>query len=251
LTGHPAPATLSLQAKPARQVGVDVRSISVRSVGGVSANGLFGDVGAVGRPRDRLHHEAEDAVSFPVTAFVTAFVQRLVVFALLWWILTGVGHEAALFGAPFVVFAALLGTLMRFRARPGSAPLWPARPLALMRLIGFFLWHSLRGGVDVTIRAFRRPLPLKPDLIDYPLRLPPGQAPILMASMVSLMPGTLAVVGAGRLRVHVLDRTNRWHRDLERLERRICAVYGISDLGVRAAAGRAGQDDAAIDQRAE
>jgi multisubunit Na+/H+ antiporter MnhE subunit len=85
----------------------------------------------------------------------------------------------------------------------------------------------LRGGLDVTLRAFRHPLPLKPDLIDYPLRLPPGPTPILMASLVSLMPGTLAVICEGRLRVHVLDRHSDWHRDLERLEQRIGDVYRI------------------------
>ncbi|NBC48778.1 MAG: cation transporter [Gammaproteobacteria bacterium] len=160
-------------------------------------------------------------------AFVTALTQRLLLFALLWWLLTDGQHEAALFGAPFVLSAAVLSTVTRFRGQVLSASLWPARPLALMRLIGFFLWHSLRGGLDVTLRAFRRPLPLKPDLIDYPLRLPPGPTPILMASLVSLMPGTLAVICEGRLRVHVLDRHSDWYRDLERLEQRIGDVYHI------------------------
>lgn len=169
-------------------------------------------------------------MSLTLTAFVTAFAQRLLLFALLWWLLTDGQREAALFGAPFVVIAAVLSTLTRFRTQAFKASLWPARPLALVRLVGFFLWHSLLGGLDITLRAFRRPLPLAPDLIDYPLRLPPGPTPILMASLVSLMPGTLAVICEGRLRVHVLDRHSDWHRDLERLEERIAEVYRIPGM---------------------
>lgn len=162
-----------------------------------------------------------------LTAFITALTLRLLLFALLWWLLTDGQREAVLFGAPCVVIAAVLSTLTRFRGEGSRASLWPARPLALLRLTGFFLWYSLRGGIDVTLRAFRHPLPLKPDLIDYPLRLPPGPTTILMASLVSLMPGTLAVICGGRLRVHVLDRHSDWYRELERLEQHIGDVYRI------------------------
>lgn len=164
---------------------------------------------------------------FPVAAFAVALTWRVLVFALLWWLLTTGQQAALLFGAPFVLLAALLSTLARFRTRTGDGPLQPVAPLALLRLIGFFLWHSLLGGVDVALRAFRWRLPLSPDLIDYPLRLPPGPATVLMSGLVSLMPGTLAVIRAGRLRVHVLDRRGHWQQDLEGLEQRVGAVYRI------------------------
>jgi len=165
-----------------------------------------------------------------LTAFVTVFAQRIVLFGLLWWTLTTGRQDAAVFGAPFVVIAALVSTLTRLRSRASGTTLRPARLPALIRLTGFFLWNSLRGGVDVAVRAFRHPMPLKPDLIDYPLRLPPGPTPILMASMVSLMPGTLAVIAEGRLRVHVLDRDSHWHQDLERLEQHIGDAYRIPGM---------------------
>lgn len=161
------------------------------------------------------------------TAFVTVFAQRLLLFGLLWWTLTAGYKDAAVFGAPVVIIAALVSTLTRIRSRASGTTLRAARLPALIRLIGFFLWNSLRGGIDVAVRAFRHPMPLKPDLIDYPLRLPPGPTPVLMASMVSLMPGTLAVIAEGRLRVHVLDRDSHWHRDLERLEQHIGDAYRI------------------------
>jgi multicomponent Na+:H+ antiporter subunit E len=166
----------------------------------------------------------------PAGAFAAALAWRLFVFALLWWLLTSGQQAAALFGAPFVAAAALLSTLARFSARAGAAKLSPIAPLALLRLIVFFLWHSLLGGVDVALRAFRHPLPLQPDLIDYPLRLPPGPATVLMSGLVSLMPGTLSVICEDHLRVHVLDRRGQWHEDLERLEQRIGAVYRLPDF---------------------
>ncbi|WP_462321478.1 Na+/H+ antiporter subunit E [Halochromatium sp.] len=166
-------------------------------------------------------------MSLSAAAFAAALAWRLLVFALLWWLLTTGQQAAVLFGAPFVFAAALLSTLSRFRAHPTTDALHPVAPLALLRLIAFFLWNSLLGGIDVALRAFRRPLPLTPDLIDYPLRLPPGPATVLMSGLVSLMPGTLAVICEGHLRVHVLDRRGHWHRDLERLEQRIGAVYRL------------------------
>ena len=94
-------------------------------------------------------------------------------------------------------------------------------------MIPYFLYHSLSGGIDVAIRAFKRPLPLTPDLIDYPVRLPAGPATVLMAGLVTLMPGTLAVICDGRLRVHVLDRDGPFWHELQTLERHVGAVFGL------------------------
>jgi len=159
--------------------------------------------------------------------FAAAFGWRLLVFAGLWWLLSNGQQAAVLFGLPFVVAAALLSTLARLRKQPGTTELHPVAPWALLRLIGFFLWHSLLGGVDVALRAFRHPLPLQPALIDYPLRLPPGPSTVLMSGLVSLMPGTLSVICEGHLRVHLLDQRGQWHADLERLEQRVGAVYRL------------------------
>jgi multicomponent Na+:H+ antiporter subunit E len=159
-------------------------------------------------------------------AVVGGLLWRLSIFTLLWWILTEGRREALLFGAPFIVAAALLSVVFKGASlgRNGHGRISLS---ALGRLIPFFLWHSLRGGIDVGIRAFKPSLPLAPDLVDYPLRLPSGPAAVLMAGLVSLMPGTLAVIWDGRLRVHVLDRGGHFWRDLERLEEQVGAVFGL------------------------
>jgi multicomponent Na+:H+ antiporter subunit E len=163
-------------------------------------------------------------------AVVGGLLWRLSIFTLLWWMLTEGRGEALLFGAPFIVAAALLSVVFKGASlgRNGHGRISLS---ALGRLIPFFLWHSLRGGIDVGIRAFKPSLPLAPDLVDYPLRLPSGPAAVLMAGLVSLMPGTLAVIWDGRLRVHVLDRGGQFWQELERLEEQVGAVFGLQLAG--------------------
>ena len=50
----------------------------------------------------------------------------------------------------------------------------------------------LKGGVYVAWRAFDPRMPITPELIEYPLRLPPGLPRVILVNMVSLLPGTLS-----------------------------------------------------------
>jgi len=159
-------------------------------------------------------------------ALVGGLLWRLAIFTLLWWILTEGRGDALAFGIPFILTAALLSSAFKYKPHGRNGRGRIALP-ALGRLIPFFLYHSLSGGIDVAIRAFKRPLPLTPDLVDYPLSLPSGPATVLMAGLVSLMPGTLAVICEGRLRVHVLDRGGQFWRELQTLERHVGAVFGL------------------------
>ena len=75
-----------------------------------------------------------------------------------------------------------------------------------VRFVPFFLMRSLLGGVDVAWRAFHPGMPIAPEFIEYPLRLPPGLARVFMANTVSLLPGTMSTeIGENCLTVHVLD----------------------------------------------
>jgi multicomponent Na+:H+ antiporter subunit E len=152
-------------------------------------------------------------------------IWRLAVFSLLWWLLTEGRAEAWPFGLPFIAAAAAVSSLSR--PAPAGSGGWRISLMSLLRLSGYFLGHSLLAGVDVAARAFKHPLPLAPTLIDYPLRLPAGAPTVLMAGLVTLMPGTLAMIGRDRLRVHVLDRRGDFARDLRRLEARVAAVFRI------------------------
>lgn len=71
-----------------------------------------------------------------------------------------------------------------------------------------FLWVSILAGVDVARRALDPRLPLRCGLVDCPLGYPPGMARNTFATFTSLMPGTVAIIGDGRiLTYHCLDIT--------------------------------------------
>jgi len=148
---------------------------------------------------------------------------RAALFALLWWVLTGGATDSWPVGAVIVVIA-LLVTL-------GLSPFGPGRLslIGLLRFLPFFLWHSLKGGVDVATRAFRPSLPIDPCLVDYRLRLSSGPEAVFMVNVASLLPGTLAArLDRDRLQVHVLDQRGDFRRELEALERRVADLFGAS-----------------------
>ena len=100
---------------------------------------------------------------------------------------------------------------------------------ALFRFVPFFLIRSLLGGVDVAWRAFHPSMPIDPRLIEYPIQLPPGLPRVFLANTVSLLPGTLSVqLGSNYLNVHVLTRRKDVLSELENLERKVAALFGIT-----------------------
>lgn len=140
--------------------------------------------------------------------------------AMLWWALTGGAGWA--FGAPAVLAGVLVARALGPRATERG---W--RPWGLVRFLGFFLRESAAGGLDVAGRALHPRLPLELCWIDYALRLPPGPARLLFVASVSLLPGTLsAELNDNQVIIHSLNGDDR--RGLERLERRVAALYGLS-----------------------
>jgi multicomponent Na+:H+ antiporter subunit E len=145
---------------------------------------------------------------------------RLALFALLWWVLTEGQPGSWPLGALFAVMATAL-SLSLSRPAPWSA-------LGFARFVPFFLWWSLRGGVDVAWRACAPSLPIAPGMLTYRLRLPPGRARIFMTAVISLLPGTLsAEIVRNRLFVHVLDQRASTEADLAALETRVAGIFRI------------------------
>lgn len=151
---------------------------------------------------------------------VHALFMRLVLFALLWWILAAGDTASWTLGAPLVMVSATM-SLVLSKPTPWSA--WGALGFA-----PFFLWRSLRAGVDVAWRACVPSLPIAPAILTYRLRLPPGRARLFMTAVVSLLPGTLsAEVVRHRLCVHVLDRRSDAVSDLARLEEKVAQMFRL------------------------
>ncbi len=132
--------------------------------------------------------------------------QRAGIFALLWWILTEGDWASWGVGVPVLVASTYATFLLR------SPNAWRWNLVGLARFLPVFVWFSLRGGLDVALRALHPHCPLAPGLLVYPLRLRVGPARVFFANTVSLLPGTLsAELEDDRLTVHILERWKRGH----------------------------------------
>lgn len=178
---------------------------------------------------------------------------RVGLLILLWWLLNGDDWLSWWIGAPAIALATAVSLIV---VPPVT---WRVAPLSLFGFILYFLGKSLWSSVDVAIRVFfpRKRIPLQPAMLIYPLRLQGDFPIVLMANVISLLPGTLSVElkispedEPKRLKVHTLDeRGSLWFlqskrsrdsqleqdaspviADLRDLEARIAAIYGI-DLG--------------------
>jgi len=148
-------------------------------------------------------------------------LSRGILFSLIWWILADGAAASWWIGVPAVMLAVIT-----------SVALLPSVPLVwyqVPRFVSFFIKHSLLGGVDVAWRAFHPGLPIAPDLIEYPLQVPPGLPRVFVLNTVNLLPGTLsASLDGGVLKVHVLDRHKAFLSELKAVEHSVARVFGIS-----------------------
>lgn len=72
-------------------------------------------------------------------------------------------------------------------------------------------------------------MPLKPGMVEYTLRLPPGIGRVIMSNVMSLLPGILGVDLRGNvLVVNALDVDAAVEDELRQLEERIADMVGAS-----------------------
>lgn len=151
----------------------------------------------------------------------SCMVVRAGLFSLVWWALSDGVVASWWIGAPAVLLA-LIGSVMLM---PPTRFAWHE----FARFVPVFLVRSLRGGMDVAWRAFHPHLPIYPELIEYPMRLPVGVPRVFMVNTVSLLPGTLSAELAGdRLAVHVLDSRHDFLSELQAVEQSAARIFGVS-----------------------
>ena len=140
--------------------------------------------------------------------------------ALLWWLLSDGEPSSWMVGVPAVLLAVWAG-------RRVGAPSGGVSILGLLRFLPFFIWESIRGGIDVAGRVVGPRLRVTPGLTLYRTRLSGPQARLLFVNSVSLLPGTLAAdIEDDRLQIHALDINSSFTRELRRLESVVGRIYG-------------------------
>jgi multicomponent Na+:H+ antiporter subunit E len=151
---------------------------------------------------------------------IFALMSRTAVYTLIWWGLTNGAADSWPVGVP-VILAAVYIDFRLFR--PGTAH-WSAAGSIAFALV--FLKASLSSGLDVIRRTYHPRLPLKPAIIEYPLKLTSSAARNLFVCTVSLLPGTLSTAVAGQiLIVHVLDVDRPVAQELDMIEHRVAAIF--------------------------
>ncbi len=137
---------------------------------------------------------------------------RVILYAGIWWLLTGGDSDAWAWGIPAVAAAALISPFP-------SLLFWRLSISGALGFIAVFAAFSLRSGLDVAGRALHPRRPLTPALLDYPWRLPDNGSRIFLANLINLMPGTLCVrITDEVMTVHTIGDTERALAGLRRLE---------------------------------
>lgn len=169
---------------------------------------------SLGHPRMKLAHSTRRSAAI-------AWLQRAVVYAAVAWIVAEGDLSGWTFLLPILAGVATVDVIIA-----GWQP-WRIRAVSAARLAVFFVWQSVRGGIDVARRAVHPRLPIAPTMKEFRWRLATPSARVLFANAVSLLPGTLAVnVFDERLQLHVLDAGIAIEPALRELEARIAALHG-------------------------
>ena len=146
-------------------------------------------------------------------------VSWALLFSLLWWVVTDGTAGSRWIGATVVASAVIISV----RLMPPLGLVWRE----VMGFVPFFLWHSLKGGVDVAWRAFHPRILIMPEFIEYPSRLPPGLSQVTVINITSLRSGTLSAEVEGQvLKVHVLGSRGDFLTGLKVLEQRAGRIWG-------------------------
>jgi multicomponent Na+:H+ antiporter subunit E len=140
--------------------------------------------------------------------------------AALWIVLARADPASAIIGVPAVLAAAWAS--WRLATGPGIR----LSPWGALRFIPYFVYESVRGGIDVASRVLGPRVRVDPGRQDYRLSLSSPGARVFFVDLVSLLPGTLSADLVGDVvTIHALDQGADMAGDLSQLERRVAALF--------------------------
>ena len=138
----------------------------------------------------------------------------------LWWLLSEGDPASWVIGLPPVAAA---GWSVGWLGQGGGGAV---SFTGLLRFVPYFLWESLRGGIDVALRTLAPRMRIHPGLAVYRTELRREDARMFFVNCVSLLPGTLAAdLNGERLDLHLLDTRSNPEAELRRLELAVARVY--------------------------
>lgn len=148
-------------------------------------------------------------------------LMRAAAFAALWWVLAEGSNAGWMLG----VVAVILATWASFVLLPSGKT--GVSLSGFLYFLGFFVWHSARGGLQVALMALRGRTSLQPGLLEMTMTLPPGTPQLVLVNALGLMPGTAGVEMAdGKLLIHVLDEREPILAEARALETIIGRMFG-------------------------
>lgn len=165
-------------------------------------------------------HFTNSAQPSPVYPPIAVF-QRVAGLTFIWWCLAeGQWRE------PWLIGLIVLGVaFISLRIQPPGR--WQVRIGPLLRMVPWFLWHSLQGGWDVARRAFSPSLPIDPQTIEFTSDMKLEEI-YTFIFIVSLLPGTACVESrkGNTLMIHLLDPSAE--KSLSELETKIRGLLTVS-----------------------
>ncbi len=150
-----------------------------------------------------------------------ALALRAVVYFTFWVVLAGTDIMDLTAGLVTALVAAWISLQL---VPAGEMTLRPGKALALFLR---FLWQSVVAGVTVARIALTPVMPLRPGMVAYRTKLPPGNRRDLFLTYASLLPGTLPTGSTGEadvIAVHALDTEQPVVQSLAAEEARLAAV---------------------------
>lgn len=140
-------------------------------------------------------------------------------YSLVWFVLTGADHSSWIIGGPAVLLAVSLSLFLS----PGT--FMTVNPVAVIFFIPYFIFLSILSGIDVLRRTFSRGPRINPGILNYRTGLR-GPSRVLLANIISLLPGTLSAdLRDDEILVHLLDTEIPAEENLHKLENRIARIF--------------------------
>lgn len=138
----------------------------------------------------------------------------------LWWIISNGSVQSLMIGLPALVAASWAAT------RLSGSSVAKISLLGAICFIPYFVWESLRGGMDVALRTLAPKMRVTPGFLRYRSELQSTSARTLFAYCVCLLPGTLTADLQGEwLEIHTLTTDSESRNELSRLERFIAGLF--------------------------